>query len=41
VFFDVDVRDGTGAVCTTCEGLWISMTPMKLAAAAQSAPSKL
>ena len=46
MFFDVEIRDGTGAVCTTCEGMWVSESPMSaplsaVAASTVSASSKL
>lgn len=41
MFFDVDIRDGEGKVCTTCEGLWISMTPMRVASTEATDASKL
>ncbi|KIH95260.1 hypothetical protein SPBR_03999 [Sporothrix brasiliensis 5110] len=41
IYFDVEILDGTGAVCTTCEGLWISMTPLREAVAEESTSSKL
>ncbi|CAK7232576.1 hypothetical protein SCUCBS95973_008305 [Sporothrix curviconia] len=28
IFIDVAIRDEEGAVCTTCEGMWISQAPM-------------
>lgn len=40
VFFDVDVRDERGAVCASCEGLWISMAPRPQQEQQQQKPNK-
>ncbi|CAK7203372.1 hypothetical protein SEUCBS139899_006105 [Sporothrix eucalyptigena] len=43
IFIDVDVRDETGAVCTTCDGMWVSQMPLATPpnAEAGTASSKL
>lgn len=41
LFFDIEIRDGTGAVCSTCEGMWVNEQPLTTGALTAGASSKL